>query len=57
MICFSEVCQFEIDRKRFRHLVRFSYIQPTDNTLSTFDQALHAVNVVFCLRVRLAVLD
>src|SRR5215510_9110470 len=53
MICFSEVRQFEIDRKCFRHLVRFSYIQTTDNTLRTLDQALHAVNVVFWLGMRL----
>ncbi len=44
MVGFSEVCQFEIDRKRLRHLMRISEIQTTDNFLRTFEQTLHRVH-------------
>src|SRR5215212_8284327 len=57
MIGFSEVCQFEIDRERFRHLMCFSNIQTTDDSLRAFDQASLVLNVVCWLRVQLSMLN
>src|ERR1041385_4561158 len=57
MIGLSEVGQFEIDRERFRHLMRVSDIQTTDNLLGTFEQALLVVDIVPRLGVQLAMLD
>src|SRR6185369_17118991 len=51
MISLSEVCQFEIDRERLRHLVRFDNIQTTHDSFGPFDQASHVFNVVFRERV------
>src|SRR5215217_948740 len=57
MIGFSEVCQFEIDRERFRHLMRFRNVQTTDSFLRAFHQALLILNVVSWLRVQLSMLN
>src|SRR5215213_6442107 len=57
MIGFSEVCELEIDRKRFRHLMCFSDIQMTDNFLRALEQASHVFNVVPRLRVQLSMFN
>src|SRR4051812_14420418 len=53
VIGFSEVCQFEIDGERFRHLMRFSNIQTTDSSLRPLEQASLVFNVVSWLPVQL----
>src|SRR5829696_9152051 len=57
MIGFSKVCQFKIDRERFRHLMCFSNIQTTDDSLRAFDQTSLVLNVVCWLRVQLSMLN
>jgi hypothetical protein len=57
MIGFSEVCQFEIDRERFRHLMRFGDIQTANYSLCTFDQAALLLHVVSWSGVQLSMLD
>ena len=52
MIGFSEVCQFEIDRESFRHLMRLGDIQTTYNFLRTGNQASLVLNVASGLRVQ-----
>src|SRR6476469_4477319 len=54
MIGLSEVCQLEIGRERFRHLMRLSDIQTIYNFLRTGDQALHIPGIVSRLRVQLS---
>ena len=57
MIRFSKVRQFEIDRERFRHLMRVSDIQTTDNLRGTFNQPTHLFRVMPWLRVQLSMLN
>src|SRR5688572_22762584 len=46
VIGFGKVCQFEIDGKRFRHLMRLGNIQTTHDSLRTFDQPLLVSNII-----------